>query len=304
MFYDDETGEKIARQRNLRISITRGIIKYGYAVTDIFSIQTIKENFFFTERDLKYFLKKFFVIINEGYLLNKNEQEKIGRFIINHESATLKLTEAKIIFKKTFGRFAEEYQKHPGMLDHTRLNKIFEVNKPVIEILHWGMLPILNKWLMINSRRIPEDNLIDFYDHFDMMTALLKEINGEGDTMNTKSDLTLNKELKFSVYTRRHGFEDTYRIKRTVDGWRVDFISINGDCDKEGGEALYTNLSHDCVFFPEDGVRYAMKKLWEQADEGELSFEELQDRLQQIADWISHVEAAVGEAQPDWVGYY
>ena len=58
------------------------------------------------------------------------------------------------------------------------------------------------------------------------------------------------------------------------------------------------------MFFPEDGVRYAMKKLWEQADEGELSFEELQDRLQQIADWISHVEAAVGEAQPDWVGYY
>lgn len=83
MFYDDETGEKIARQRNLRISITRGIIKYGYAVTDIFSIQTIKKKFFFTERDLKYFLKKFFVIINEGYLLNKNEQEKIGRFIIN-----------------------------------------------------------------------------------------------------------------------------------------------------------------------------------------------------------------------------
>ena len=46
MFYDDETGEKIARQRNLRISITRGIIKYGYVVTDIFSIQTIKKNFF------------------------------------------------------------------------------------------------------------------------------------------------------------------------------------------------------------------------------------------------------------------
>lgn len=60
MFYDDETGEKIARQRNLRISITRGIIKYGYAVTDIFSIQTIKKKFFFYRKRLEIFFEKVF----------------------------------------------------------------------------------------------------------------------------------------------------------------------------------------------------------------------------------------------------
>lgn len=304
MSYEYEKGKKRARQRNLRISITKEIIKNGDSVSDIFSIHTIKTEFYFTERDLKYFLKEFFVITDEGYLLNKKEQEKIGKYIINHESALPKLTEAKIIFKKTFGRFAEEFHNHPRIFDSSKLKKIFEVNKPVIEILHWGMLPILNKWLMINSGHLPEENLFVFYDHFHMMTALLKEINGEGETMDTKSDLTLNKELDFSVYTRRHGYEDTYRIKRTVDGWCVNCAFNNGDCDKEGHEALYENLRHDSVFFPEKGVRYAMEKLWEQAAEGELSLEELQERLQQVADWISHVEKAVGDAQPDWVGYY
>ena len=54
----------------------------------------------------------------------------------------------------------------------------------------------------------------------------------------------------------------------------------------------------------EDGVKYALAELWNQAEEGEITFEELQIRLQQIADWISNVEKAVGEGQPEWVGYY
>ena len=47
-----------------------------------------------------------------------------------------------------------------------------------------------------------------------------------------------------------------------------------------------------------------MEELWEAAEEGEIDLDELQKRLQQIADWISHVEKAVGEKQPEWVNYY
>ena len=81
-------------------------------------------------------------------------------------------------------------------------------------------------------------------------------------------------------------------------------ISINVKCDKDGTGALLHNLHHDSVFYPEDGVKYALAELWNQAEEGEITFEELQIRLQQIADWISNVEKAVGEGQPEWVGYY
>ena len=47
-----------------------------------------------------------------------------------------------------------------------------------------------------------------------------------------------------------------------------------------------------------------MTELWNQAEEGELEIEQLQERLQQVADWISVVERAVGEYQPPWVCYY
>ena len=47
-----------------------------------------------------------------------------------------------------------------------------------------------------------------------------------------------------------------------------------------------------------------MNELWEQAEEGELTLEQLQERLQQIADWVSAVERAVGDYQPSWVNYY
>lgn len=122
--------------------------------------------------------------------------------------------------------------------------------------------------------------------------------------METKGDDTLNKEMTFSVYTRRWGHSDVYQIERTIDGWEVHHIAINGKCAKDGDGALMINLHHDSIFFPEDGVKYALSNLWDDAEDGNLTPEELQKKLQQIADWISSVEKAVGDNQPDWVNYY
>jgi len=122
--------------------------------------------------------------------------------------------------------------------------------------------------------------------------------------MTTKGDETLDREMIFSVYSRRWGHNDTYRIKRTVDGWNIEHIAIGGACKKDGTRALYQNLNQNYIFYPEDAIKYAMTELWEQADEGLLTLDELQSKLQQIADWINMVEKAVGEGQPDWVNYY
>lgn len=73
--------------------------------------------------------------------------------------------------------------------------------------------------------------------------------------------------------------------------------------DSTRGEILLIS-TNDSIFYPVEGVKYALIELWNQAEEGELTFEELQIRMQQIADWISTVEKAVGEGQPEWVGYY
>lgn len=52
----------------------------------------------------------------------------------------------------------------------------------------------------------------------DCLNALLKEVKNQGIVLSNKSDNTLNKKITFKVYTRRWGHENTYSIKRTVNG--------------------------------------------------------------------------------------
>lgn len=297
--------EIAARRRNLLISIIRGIIKENYEVTREYTVSEIETVFYFRKRDIAYNLKYFFEKKDDKFILKKKMLNEVQRIINNHRQAFGQLETAKVLFIKSFGRFYDDYKNSKGFsFDHERFRKIYSDLHQVIQILHWGMLPILLKWLMINSGKIPEDDIIAFYDHYDMLTALLNEIRGKGETMETKGDDTLNRTMTFSVFTRRWGHNDVYRIERTIDGWEVQHIAINGKCAKDGEGALMNNLHHDCIFFPEDGVKYALSNLWEDAEDGKVTPAELQKKIQQIADWISSVEKAVGENQPDWVNYY
>ncbi|MHB8125306.1 MAG: hypothetical protein ACYDEJ_06610 [Desulfitobacteriaceae bacterium] len=297
--------ETTARRRNLLISIIRGILKENYEVTREYTVSEIETVFYFRKRDIAYNLGYFFEQRDKKCILKTEKLDDAKKIIQNHHQALGQLETAKVLFIKSFGRFYDDRKNSTSFsFDHKRLRTIYSNLHPVIEILHWGMLPILSKWLMINSRRLPENDIIAFYDHYDMLTALLNEIRGQGETMETKGDDTLNKEMTFSVYTRRWEHPDVYRIERTIDGWEVHHIAINGKCAKDGEGALMNNLHHDGIFFPEDGVKYALSSLWDDAEDGNVTPEELQKKLQQIADWISSVEKAVGENQPDWVNYY
>lgn len=295
-----------ARRRNLCISILKSIAQQGDKLDQTYTVDMIVDRFKFRQKDIKYHMTSYFKERESmQYSFCPEMQEFLGKALLAHRRAVPSLEEAKIIFLKEFGRFHDRYKADMTRnFDHQNLQNIYQRIQNIIPILHWGLLPILNKYLMINSGIIPEDNLIQFYDHYDMLCAILNEIRGNGEVMTTKGDETLNQELSFSVYTRRWGHNDCYRIQRTVDGWHIGHIAINGDCDKEGSNALFANLNHDYVFYPEDGVKYAMSNLWEDAEDGKLTLPELQKRLQQIADWISAVERVVGEGQPQWVGYY
>ncbi|MDR3584921.1 MAG: hypothetical protein P4L59_06290 [Desulfosporosinus sp.] len=297
--------ETTARRRNLLISIVHGILKENYEVTREYTVAEIETIFHFRKRDIAYNSDYFFEQRDEEFFLKIEKLDEVQKIIRNHHQALGQLETAKVLFIKSFGRFHDDRENSASFsFDHERLRKIYSDLHPVIQILHWGMLPILSKWLMINSGRLPENDIIDFYDHHHMLTALLKEIRGQGETMENKGDDTLNKEMTFSVYTRRWRHNDVYHIERTIDGWEVNHISINGKCAKDGEGALMSNLHHDSIFFPEDGVKYALSNLWDDAEDGNLTPEELQKKLQQIADWISSVEKVVGENQPDWVNYY
>jgi hypothetical protein len=298
-----EVLEEHARKRNLLISIVRGIIQNKYEVMREYTVADLETVFNFRKRDIAYNLDCFFEHRDESFIFKKEALNEVQRIIQNHQQAKVRLEEAKVLFIKSFGRFHDDYETS-GVFDNKKLQKMYSELHPLIPILHWGMLPILSKWLMINSNRRPEDDVVVFYDHYHMLTALLDEIRGKGEKMETRGDDTLNKEMKFSVYTRRWGHTDSYKIERTIDGWMVHHISINGKCKKDGEGVLINNLQHDSVFFPEDGVKSALGTLWNDAEDGNLTIEELQEKLQEVADWISSVEKVVGENQPKWVNYY
>lgn len=304
--YWGEVSQQDARKRNLLIMIAKTIIANDFKLDRTYNQDEISDFFRFKKSDFAFFLNNFFTSDNaEIYYLNETASTEIVEIMSKHREVIGKVESAKAVYVKTFGRYREEMERNEGHnFDFEKLNLIYEKISPIIVILHWGLLPIIPDDLMINSDSIPEKDVVYFYDQYHMLEALLREVNGEGEEMTLTGDDSIDKDLSFSVYNRRWGHKDNYRVKRTIDGWDVRHISINGKCKKNGEGALLVNLHHDSIFFPEEGVKHAMEILWYESDEGEINIQELQVKLQQIADWISSVEKNLGESQPEWVNYY
>lgn len=108
----------------------------------------------------------------------------------------------------------------------------------------------------------------------------------------------MEREYKFRVYQNRRGHEDTYKIKKTETGWYVSHISINGEADATGFRTLFMNLDHDSITYP-NKIGDFMSWLWEQADQNLISEDEIQTKLQELADWISITE----KSEPKWSGW-
>ncbi len=102
-------------------------------------------------------------------------------------------------------------------------------------------------------------------------------------------DLTIGSEFEFRVFSRRWGHDDKYTVRRTKDGWHISHMLIGGSCDKGGGPFLFDNLRHDSIQFTE-GLASWMKWLWGQAASRGLTEAQLQEALQQLADWVSGTE--------------
>ena len=310
--YDEDEEYKVleerkwntVRERNIKINIAKQLINKEMIEKKSFTQKDLKELFSFKESDILYIAPNLFYMNGEQYIMTSALEEFIGRVILSNKAVKDSLLVAEAEFIRIYGSFCEAsekdmFQAYAG----DKYQKMFNDLREIIPIIHWGRLPIFNKYLIYNREKNPESEMIEFYDHPDCLNALFKEVKNMGDVLSNNSDDTLNKKIKFNVYTRRWGHTDTYSIKRTVDGWYCEYIAIRGKCKKNGEGGFFMNLDHDSIFYPKDGVSYAMEKLWEDADEGIIDFTELSNRMQQIADWISAVEKAIGE-QPEWVGYY
>lgn len=292
------------RIRNLKINIAKILLSRDDVNKKTFSKLDLKNNFAFKECDFKYLIGELFSFAEDQYTLNDDVREFLHKVILSYRTVQQYLCEAESEFLRIYGEYNATLERDMyHIYNAVKYHEMYERIKEFLPILHWGKLPIFDRYLLYNRNIDPEVDTIDFYDHTDCLDALLAEVRHNGVVLSNESDLSLERDMNFEVYTRRWKSVDTYKIKRTVDGWDCRHIAINGKCEKDGSGSLILNLKHDSVFFPEDGVKYAMEKLWEEADDGDINFEELSRRIQQVADWISTVEKAVA-SQPEWVGYY
>lgn len=292
------------RERNIKINIAKQLIANGIVGTREFTQMELKELFSFKESDVLYVAPNLFDIKEDYYIMTSAFSEFIDKVVQSNVAVKDSLSEAEAEFIRLYGSFRDEAEKDTfRAYAGDKYQKMFDRLKIIIPIIHWGRLPIFNKYLIYNREKNPELEMLEFYEHPDCLNALLNDIKNQGIVLSNKSDETLNKEIKFKVYTRRWGHEDVYSIKRTVNGWHCGYIAIRGECKKNGEGGLFSNLDHDSIFYPKEGVAYAMEKLWEDADDGVIDFDELSERVQQVADWISEVEKSIN-AQPEWVGYY
>jgi hypothetical protein len=92
-----------------------------------------------------------------------------------------------------------------------------------------------------------------------------------------------------TIYSRRFGHTDTYRVQKTATGWHVHNIMIGGHCDSTGAPYLFQNLDHDSINYPAALGGY-MNYLWRQAHSNSWTEKQIQPKLNVLGRWISKVE--------------
>lgn len=300
-----EVNKLIARERNLKFIIVRKYLQEHFPITKKFSREDISKLFYFRQADFADSLTTFFQEKNNSFIMKKKIFEEIKEIIEKHNKSKQNEEQFRTNYIKIFKDFKTKSNLNPYSFNFEEYQKLYVAVKPYIESLHWSQLPEISEQMMINSEMIPEDNLTEYYNHYHTLEDMYEVLIGNLVPSNSyKGDLNLNKKLSFEVYTRRWGHTDTYRIERRIKGWFISHISINGLSNKQGEPTLSANLKHDSIQYPEEGIKYAFETLWELADETEMSVDELQTKLQEIADWISEIEKTVGRYQPDWCNYY
>lgn len=98
----------------------------------------------------------------------------------------------------------------------------------------------------------------------------------------------MSSRFTFTINSPRWKHDDTYRLDIHKDGWNVQHISINGNSDKQGNPHLFSNLKQDFITYP-SGLGLEMELLFEHARDKSLPDEEIQKRLDRLAQWVNDV---------------
>lgn len=140
---------------------------------------------------------------------------------------------------------------------------------------------------MLKNRGVPPTDR-QFYRHIHPAEDLLKFIDNPA-SVQPAQDETIDCEFRFSVYSRRWGHDEDYRLRRTQDGWDVTHLTTAVSCNKRGETGLYEQLDHDLINYPKELPDY-LGWLWDRAAEDGLTAEEVQAELDRLARWVKICE--------------
>lgn len=146
--------------------------------------------------------------------------------------------------------------------------------------------PKHHAYMIENSGMEPEDP--EFYNHVHPVEDLLAYLD-DTSANDDPADETLGKTFKFRVYTKRWGHKDSYTLTRNEEGWHVSFNAYQGQCGTDGLPVLNKVLRHDMISFPQDINSY-FHAIWTRAKNQGLSYDQVQEMLNVVADWISETE--------------
>ena len=295
-----------AHIRNLKIQIIKLASQRGEdinsVINNLYSENEIHDKFYFRKNDIHEYKANFFESHGTEYHFRNLMTERLKEYSGKHKEAKKNYSDARSRFLDQSKALFRRMEENPWNFDNDDFERTKNDLKDDLSILHWGSLPIYKEKYMEERGALPEKDVVAYYDDIYTFKDLVKWIEEEATWKPSfKGDCNLDQDMNFSVYSRRWGHRDSYRIKRTISGWDIRAIAINGSSAKDGTGMIMENLDHDNIFYPKQSIKDAFTYLWEMADEREMTVEELAAKLQNIADWISAIEKVFGECKPDWL---
>lgn len=156
-----------------------------------------------------------------------------------------------------------------------------------------------NKYCLKNrTHTIPEGpSNPEWHEHIDVIHGMVSFIEFKH-VHDDIGDVTLGVEYKFEVYCKRRSrpgiiYKTPAFIKRTQNGWWVNYFEINKETDKQCA-ALLKHIESQAICVPKD-IGIAFEYLWDQAAVGQ-EIGDFKNKLKDIANWIEATECR----RPDW----
>lgn len=205
----------------------------------------------------------------------------MSNVILNNEQQNLR----KII-EQNLKLLRDDLSKN--VIKWSEKEKIYSKMARAAHELHMSLEPKPKHHRYMIENRGMESTDQEFYYHIHPVEDLLKYLD-DTEANNDPEDQTLDQEFKLDVYSRRWGHKDRYHLIRNKEGWDISFNSNKGQCDKSGDPTLYKILEHDFINYPHDLKGY-LEFLWNKANKSGLSYDEVQQALDSIGEWISNCE--------------